>query len=165
MPKISALIGFPFVSSSYVSCDWNSLSALTFLYVALSKLQLIKGYVEYKLEKHALNLLIAGSIFWLFGTINNACQIYERADGHVQILQESVHIPFLMGCCLFLVGAILNSHEQARSIHHGLELLVSVFNLHCWWYLFIFSRVWRTYISCFSPSPRQKMSWSTCFYK
>lgn len=86
-------------------------------------IQLIKGYVEYKLEKHGLNLLIAGSIFWLFGTINNACQIYERADGHVQILQESVHIPFLMGCCLFLVGAILNSHEQARSIRHGLELL------------------------------------------
>lgn len=102
----------------------QSLGALlTFLGILFLFIQLIKGYVEYKLEKHGLNLLIAGSIFWLFGTINNACQIYERADGHVQILQESVHIPFLMGCCLFLVGAILNSHEQARSIRHGLELL------------------------------------------
>ncbi|KAF7131947.1 hypothetical protein RHSIM_Rhsim09G0204100 [Rhododendron simsii] len=96
---------------------------LTFLGILFLFIQSIKGYVEYKLEKHALNLLLAGSIFWLFGAINNACQIYERANGHVQILQESVHIPFLMGSCLFLVGAILNSHEQARSIHHGLELL------------------------------------------
>lgn len=88
-------------------------------------LQAEKGYGYYKLEKHALNLLIAGPVFWLLGSIHNSCQIYERADGHVQILQQSVHIPFLAGSLLFLVGAIINSREQAGTLHHGTELLVS----------------------------------------
>lgn len=88
-------------------------------------LQAEKGYGYYELEKHALNLLIAGPAFWLLGSIHNSCQIYERADGHVQILQQSVHIPFLAGSLLFLVGAIMNSREQAGSLHHGTVLLVS----------------------------------------
>ena len=84
-----------------------------------------KGYGLFKLERHALNLLIAGPALWVLGSIHNSCQIYERADGHVQILQQSVHIPFLMGSLLFLVGSILNIHEQAGRGHHGLKLLVS----------------------------------------
>lgn len=84
-----------------------------------------KSYGYFKLEKHALNLLIAGPVLWVLGSIHNSCQIYERADGHVQILQQSVHIPFLMGSLLFLVGAIINYKEKTGLVHHGLELLVS----------------------------------------
>ncbi|XP_030934782.1 LOW QUALITY PROTEIN: uncharacterized protein LOC115960166 [Quercus lobata] len=82
-----------------------------------------KGYDYFKLQKHGLNMLIAGPVLWVLGSIHNSCQIYERAGGHVQILQHSVHIPFLMGSLLFMVGAILNSHEQAGLAHYGLELL------------------------------------------
>lgn len=84
-----------------------------------------KGYNYFNLQKHDLNMLIAGPVLWVLGSIHNSCQIYERAGGHVQILQHSVHIPFLMGSLLFMVGAILNSHEQAGLAHHGLEQLVS----------------------------------------
>lgn len=84
-----------------------------------------KKYGFFKFEKHALNMLIAGPALWVLGSIHNSCQIYERADGHVQILQQSVHIPFLMGGLLLMVGSILNSREQAGFIHHGTELLVS----------------------------------------
>uniref|UniRef100_A0A5B7AVH6 Uncharacterized protein n=1 Tax=Davidia involucrata TaxID=16924 RepID=A0A5B7AVH6_DAVIN len=87
-----------------------------------------KGYGYFKFEKHALNMLIAGPALWVLGSIHNLCQIYERADGHVQILQESVHIPFLMGSLLFLVGVILNCREQTGLIHHGMELLVNASN-------------------------------------
>lgn len=72
-----------------------------------------------------MNMLIAGSVLWMVGSIHNSCQIYERAGGHIQILQHGVLIPFLMGSLLFVVGAILNSREQSGWIHHGLELLVS----------------------------------------
>lgn len=88
-------------------------------------LQEEKGYGYLKLEKHGLNMLIAGPVLWVVGSIHNSCQIYERAGGHVQMLQHTVHIPFLMGSMLFLVGAILNSREQAELAHHGLDLLVS----------------------------------------
>ncbi|XP_030532188.1 uncharacterized protein LOC115742191 [Rhodamnia argentea] len=98
-------------------------SLLVFLGILFLFLQAEKGYGYYKLEKHALNLLIAGPVFWLLGSILNSCQIYERADGHVQILQHSIHIPFLAGSLLFLVGAIMNSQEQAGTLHHGTELL------------------------------------------
>ncbi|OAY48419.1 uncharacterized protein LOC110617653 [Manihot esculenta] len=86
-------------------------------------LQEEKGYGYFKLERHALNMLIAGPALWVLGSIHNSCQIYERADGHVQILQGSVHIPFLMGSLLFFVGAMLNRQEQAGSDHHGVLLL------------------------------------------
>lgn len=84
-----------------------------------------KGHVNFKVEKQAVNLLIAGPALWLLGSIHNSCQIYERADGHVQILQQSVNIPFLLGSLLFLVGALLNWRDQSGYVHHGLKLLVS----------------------------------------
>ncbi|KAJ8536861.1 hypothetical protein K7X08_035262 [Anisodus acutangulus] len=82
-----------------------------------------KGKGNFKVEKQAVNLLIAGPALWLLGSIHNSCQIYERADGHVQILQQSVNIPFLLGSLLFLVGALLNWREQSGYVHHGLKLL------------------------------------------
>ncbi|XP_010261521.1 PREDICTED: uncharacterized protein LOC104600334 [Nelumbo nucifera] len=99
-------------------------SVLNFLPILFFLIQAEKGrYYYFRLEKYALNMLIVGSVLWLIGSINNSCQIYERADGHVQILQQSVYLPFLMGSLLFLVGAILNCHEQSGMIHHGLMLL------------------------------------------
>ncbi|KAF8379677.1 hypothetical protein HHK36_029121 [Tetracentron sinense] len=98
-------------------------SLLYFLGLLFLFIQADKGYGYFRLEKPALNMIIAGSVLWVMGSIHNSCQIYERADGHVQILQKSVHIPFLMGSLLFVVGAILNSREQIGFIHHGLGLL------------------------------------------
>ncbi|KDP22167.1 hypothetical protein JCGZ_25998 [Jatropha curcas] len=98
-------------------------AVLLFLGFFFLFLQEEKGYGYFKLEKHALNMLIAGPVLWVLGSIHNSCQIYEKADGHVQILQGSVQIPFLMGSLLLLVGSILNLQEQAGSIHHGLRLL------------------------------------------
>ncbi|KAL8232110.1 hypothetical protein R6Q57_001888 [Mikania cordata] len=83
-----------------------------------------QGHNQNGLEAHAVNLLIAGAVLWVVGSILNSCQIYERADGHVQILQQSVHIPFLTGSFLFMVGAILNDRQKVRYSHHGLHLLV-----------------------------------------
>ncbi|KAL3521617.1 hypothetical protein ACH5RR_019766 [Cinchona calisaya] len=98
-------------------------TVLFFLGILFLFLQAERGYGYDKVEWHALNMMIAGSALWLLGSIHNSCQIYERADGHVQILQESVHIPFLMGSLLFLVGAIINRREQTGYIHHGMDLL------------------------------------------
>ncbi|KAL3570614.1 hypothetical protein D5086_027863 [Populus alba] len=95
---------------------------LSFLGILFLFIQEYKGYGHFKLERHALNLLI-GPALGVLGSIHNSCQIYERVDGHVQILQQSVHVPFLMGSLLFLVGSILNIHEQAGRGHHGLKLL------------------------------------------
>lgn len=69
-----------------------------------------RGYSE-RLEKQAVNTLVAGPALWLLGSIHNLCQVYERADGHVQVLQKFVQIPFLMGSLLFLVGGIFNSRD------------------------------------------------------
>ncbi|OMO56445.1 hypothetical protein COLO4_35640 [Corchorus olitorius] len=98
-------------------------SALFFVGILFLFLQAEKGYGYYKMEKHALGMLIAGPVLWVLGSIHNLCQIYERADGHVQILQQSVQIPFLIGSVLFMVGAILNSYEKAQITHHGLQLV------------------------------------------
>ncbi|GMH17853.1 hypothetical protein Nepgr_019694 [Nepenthes gracilis] len=98
-------------------------SFLSILGILFLFLQEEKGYAYVKLERHALNLVIAGPVLWLVGSIHNGCQIYERAEGQVQILQESVHIPFLMGSLLFVVGGILNSCEQSGWPCHGIELL------------------------------------------
>ncbi|GJW19486.1 hypothetical protein Tco_0026922 [Tanacetum coccineum] len=103
---------------------------LLFLGIFFLLIQGNKGYTYSKLEAHALNMLIAGSVLWVLGSILNSCQIYERADGHVQILQQSVHIPFLTGSFLFMVGAILNSREQVgHSRHGGLANVVKVFKM------------------------------------
>ncbi|MCL7027786.1 hypothetical protein MKW94_027161 [Papaver nudicaule] len=76
-------------------------------------------------EKLALSLLIAGPILWVVGSIHNSCQIYERSDGHVQVMQTSVTVPFLMGSLLLVVGAILNkqSMNEVGSGHSGLGYL------------------------------------------
>uniref|UniRef100_A0A6N2K9P1 Myb-like domain-containing protein n=2 Tax=Salix viminalis TaxID=40686 RepID=A0A6N2K9P1_SALVM len=71
----------------------------------------------------ALGALLSFLALWVLGSIHNSCQIYERADGHVQILQQSVHIPFLIGSSLFFVGSILNIRDQAGWGRHGLGLL------------------------------------------
>ncbi|KAM7499752.1 hypothetical protein LguiA_024166 [Lonicera macranthoides] len=94
------------------------LSFLGFLFLFIQE-QKVRGYEH--LEKHALNMLIAGPALWLLGSIHNACQIYERADGHVQVLQQCVHTPFLMGSLLFMIGAILDRREHGRST--GVPLL------------------------------------------
>ncbi|KAB2596786.1 polypyrimidine tract-binding protein-like protein 2 [Pyrus ussuriensis x Pyrus communis] len=98
-------------------------TVLSFLGILFLLIQAEKGYGYSKLERHAKNMLIAGPVLWLLGSIHNSCQIYERADGHVQILQQSVHIPFLIGSVLFTVGAVLNSREQHGLFLHGLQLL------------------------------------------
>ncbi|EXB72451.1 hypothetical protein L484_011453 [Morus notabilis] len=98
-------------------------SLLSFLGILFLFIQEEKGYGYSKLEKHTLNMLIAGPVLWLIGSIYNSCQIYERADSHLQILQQSVHIPFLMASVLFMTAAILNRREQAGVDHHGLELV------------------------------------------
>ncbi|KAL4284025.1 hypothetical protein GQ457_16G025210 [Hibiscus cannabinus] len=98
-------------------------SLLFFLGILFLFIQAEKGYGGWKLERHALGMLIAGPVFWVVGSVQNSCQIYERADAHVQILQQSVHIPFLIGSVLFMVGAILNAREQSGVVHHGLQLL------------------------------------------
>ncbi|XP_043692877.1 uncharacterized protein LOC122643305 [Telopea speciosissima] len=98
-------------------------SILTFVAILLIFIQEEKGFGYYRWEKHSLSMLVAGPALWLIGSIHNLCQIYERADGHVQILQVSTQIPFLMGSLLFMVGSILNLHDRTGKIHHGLMLL------------------------------------------
>ncbi|KAL7183650.1 hypothetical protein ACSBR2_025938 [Camellia fascicularis] len=98
-------------------------TSLYFLGILFLFIQEEKGYRYYNLEKHALNMLVAGTLLWLLGSTHNSCQIYERADGHFQILQASVYIPFLMGSLLFLVGALVNYEEQPALDHHGVKLL------------------------------------------
>ncbi|KAG6391591.1 hypothetical protein SASPL_149347 [Salvia splendens] len=92
--------------------------ATLFLFV-----QAEKGYGLFKLETHALRMLIAGPVLWLIGSIHNSCQIYERSDAHIQILQEAVLIPFLLASVLFIVSAVINCLEHDAAIHHGLDLL------------------------------------------
>jgi hypothetical protein len=82
-----------------------------------------RGY-RHGLEKHGLNLLIAGPALWLLGSIHNICQIYERASGHVQILQKSVQIPLLLGSTIYLVGGIVNRHDIHTHSSAGFTLLV-----------------------------------------
>ncbi|GKV31294.1 hypothetical protein SLEP1_g40001 [Rubroshorea leprosula] len=100
-------------------------SLLFFLGILILFVEEGKGYVYFRFEKHALNMLIAGPVLWVLGSIHNSCQIYERADGHVQILQQSVQLPFLIGSTLFMVGGILNSQEQTGLSRHGMGLLGS----------------------------------------
>ncbi|KAM0833026.1 hypothetical protein ACQ4PT_064521 [Festuca glaucescens] len=85
-------------------------AVLTLVALIFFEIQMDRGY-RHGLEKHGLNLLIAGPALWLLGSIHNICQIYERASGHVQILQKSVQIPLLLGSTLYLVGGIVNRHH------------------------------------------------------
>ncbi|PIA49068.1 hypothetical protein AQUCO_01300128v1 [Aquilegia coerulea] len=113
-------LGFVEFAAPLVQALGSLLVLLAILFIFLQA-EKHRGY--FRLEKHALNMLIAGPVLWVLGSIHNACQIYERADGHVQILQQSVHIPFLMGSLLFLVGSILNKDYHSGFIRHGMELL------------------------------------------
>uniref|UniRef100_A0ACD5TZ14 Uncharacterized protein n=1 Tax=Avena sativa TaxID=4498 RepID=A0ACD5TZ14_AVESA len=67
-------------------------------------------------ERHAADLLLAGALLWLLGSVLNSCQMYERADGRAQLLQSSVQVPILLGSLLFLVAAVLN--RRAVVLHH-----------------------------------------------
>ncbi|KAF5771434.1 hypothetical protein HanRHA438_Chr14g0682461 [Helianthus annuus] len=96
---------------------------LFFMALLLLVLQVDRGFGYDKIEAHVLNLLIAGTSLWVVGSIHNSCQIYERADASLQILQHAVQIPFLMASFLFLAGAIVNFLEQLGHTHHGLNLL------------------------------------------
>ncbi|XP_017701914.2 uncharacterized protein LOC108511846 [Phoenix dactylifera] len=97
-------------------------SILVFTGILFLFMEEVRGY-NYRLEKHALNLLMAGPLLWLLGSIHNACQVYERSDSHTQILQSSVQMPFLLGSFLFLVGGIFNRHDIFGSIHHSIKLM------------------------------------------
>ncbi|KAK1409098.1 hypothetical protein QVD17_35623 [Tagetes erecta] len=96
---------------------------LFFIAILLLLLQVDRGFGYHMIESHALNLLIAGTSLWVVGSIHNSCQIYEQADGNLQILQHTVQIPFLIASFLFLAGAILNFLQQLGHTHHGLKLL------------------------------------------
>ncbi|KAF6140900.1 hypothetical protein GIB67_042313 [Kingdonia uniflora] len=98
-------------------------SVLMFLAILFFFIQAEQGRTHVRLGKNALNMLIAGPVLWVIGSIHNMCQVYERADTHVQILQTSVNIPFLMGSLLFLVGAILNRHDHMGFFQDALWLL------------------------------------------
>jgi hypothetical protein len=85
-------------------------------------MQMERGY-RHGLARHGLNLLIAGPALWCLGSVHNICQVYERASGHVQLLQKSVQIPLLLGSTLFLVAGIVNRHDR-RSRTAAFSLLV-----------------------------------------
>ncbi|CAL9121146.1 unnamed protein product [Musa textilis] len=91
-------------------------SIVTFTGILFLFIQEEKGF-DYKMEKHAVNMLIAGPLLWVIGSIHNACQIYERADGDTQILQSGVYVPFLMGSLLFFVAGIFNRQALRGSTH------------------------------------------------
>jgi hypothetical protein len=74
-------------------------------------------------------MLIAGPALWLLGSIQNICQVYERANGHVQILQKCVQTPLLLGSTLFLIGGIINRHDIHSQSTSRSELLVICTNL------------------------------------
>ncbi|XP_020576825.1 uncharacterized protein LOC110022296 [Phalaenopsis equestris] len=93
--------------------------ALTAVAVILFMVQKERESYNWRLEKHATNLLIAGPVFWLLGSVQNLSQVYERSNGLLQILQNSVQIPFLMGSLLFLLGGIFSRYE----IHHSFKLV------------------------------------------
>ncbi|KAF6140026.1 hypothetical protein GIB67_001767, partial [Kingdonia uniflora] len=84
------------------------------------EMQAEQGRSHVRLGKNALNMLIVGPV------------LYERADSHVQILQTSVNIPFLMGSLLFLVGAILNRHDH-MGFFSGCAMVVGKFGKSWVW--------------------------------
>lgn len=90
-----------------------------------------------KLGRHAVGMLIAGPILWVVGSIHNSCQVYHRADAHLQILQQGVHVPFLIASVLFAAGSIINARHQAGLHHRGRQLLVTKKNRL---YIFIYHR-------------------------
>ncbi|KAL4204156.1 hypothetical protein AMTRI_Chr01g130740 [Amborella trichopoda] len=94
-------------------------SILTFLGLLFLVIQVDKG-------RHGLSLLIAGPALWVLGSIHNSCQVYERADSYMQILQKAVHLPFLLGSLLFLVGGILSVMMTHDTLDRGWGLFGAV---------------------------------------
>ncbi|KAG2399716.1 uncharacterized protein HKW66_Vig0104310 [Vigna angularis] len=63
-----------------------------------------KGYGHFEPAKHALNMLVAGPVLWVIGSIHNSCQIYEKADGH-----GSTWIWLgIFGSLMLLIGGLTN---------------------------------------------------------
>ncbi|CAL5022809.1 unnamed protein product [Urochloa decumbens] len=86
-------------------------TALMLVAVVFFEIQMERGY-RHGLARHGLNLLIAGPALWCLGSVHNICQVYERASGHVQLLQKSVQVPLLLGSTLFLIAGIVNRHDR-----------------------------------------------------
>ncbi|XP_037417588.1 uncharacterized protein LOC119281049 [Triticum dicoccoides] len=105
-------------------------AALTLVALILFEIQMERGHRR-GLEKHGLNLLIAGPALWCLGSIHNMCQVYERANGHVQILQKSVHIPFLLGSTLFFIGGVVNRNDVHGHSSHSFTLLGRSWAWYC----------------------------------
>ncbi|KAJ0963000.1 hypothetical protein J5N97_028122 [Dioscorea zingiberensis] len=98
-------------------------SILMFLGILFLLIQSKRGYSSHKLKSSGLSMLITGPVFWLLGSVLDLCQIYERADGHVQILQKGVQIPLLMGSLLFLVGGVFDRHDVFMSKHQVFRVM------------------------------------------
>ncbi|CAN6231116.1 unnamed protein product [Urochloa humidicola] len=96
-------------------------TALMLVAFVFFEIQMERGY-RHGLARHGLNLLIAGPALWCLGSVHNICQVYERASGHVQLLQKSVQVPLLLGSTLFLVAGFVNCHDR-RSRAAAISLL------------------------------------------
>ncbi|CAJ1974365.1 unnamed protein product [Sphenostylis stenocarpa] len=90
---------------------------LPFVALLLLFIQEVKGYEYIKVEKDALNLLVAGPVLWVIGSIHNSCQIYERADGHeksrktyhgIHLLGSTWVWLNICGSLMFFIGGLTN---------------------------------------------------------
>ncbi|KAH7290417.1 hypothetical protein KP509_30G047800 [Ceratopteris richardii] len=83
-----------------------------------------KSLVQGRKEQAAVQLLVAGSVFWVLGSIHNACQLYSRSSPLVQFLQKAVYQPLLIASTLLLIGSVLwfkgwPNFILARSAQYG----------------------------------------------
>lgn len=72
-------------------------------------------------------MLIGGPLLWVVGSIHNSCQIYERGDARLQILQHAVLVPFLIASLLFLLGAIENT---SPTFHLMVPTYFFIYSIH-----------------------------------
>ncbi|KAG0571082.1 hypothetical protein KC19_6G210100 [Ceratodon purpureus] len=90
----------------------EAIGGLLFLIAFILFLRITKGEFDSievaKVTDHAYSLLIAGSVFWLLGSIHNSFQVYVNTDTRVQFMQKTMSVPMLIACTLFLVAAILS---------------------------------------------------------
>ena len=84
----------------------NSLQVWGFFFF-YHKEQAEKGYADFKLEKHGLNMLIAGPILFVYGLIYTI---------HVLVACGHLQITFLIWSLLVIASVICNSCEQAELI-------------------------------------------------
>ncbi|KAI5058353.1 hypothetical protein GOP47_0026523 [Adiantum capillus-veneris] len=75
--------------------------------IALIFLLKSKSLVVGGRERAALELLIAGSVCWVLGSLHNACQVYNRSSATLQLFQKAVYLPLLVASILFLVSSVL----------------------------------------------------------